>query len=406
MEGGEFGKAEQMFHFVEEIRRTVTLIDKLRGLLLSRKRADALLSRLKLSDTKASDPAVILFTSGTESLPKGVPLSHSNLLSNQRAAIEAAQPQAGEIFYGVLPPFHSFGFSVTGLLPIFAGLRVCYSPNPTDSHGLARDIGAWKPTLFCCAPSFITALFRVADPAQLQSLRLIVSGAEKAPQSIVDYIKAHLPNAHFLEGYGITECGPIVTLERQGEPHCGVGRPLPGVELMILDLDSRKPLPVSQEGEVCIAGPGVFSGYLGSPRNPFLTVDGKQWYLSGDRGSLDQSGHLVLSGRLKRFIKIGGEMVSLGGLEEELIRLAKDKHWTEGKEEGPLLAVAAHEKEVDKPMIILYTTFPISKDDVNAALKDCGYGRIVKIAEVRVLDQIPLTGTGKTHYRLLDEMQS
>lgn len=406
LENGDLGKLEEMLRFIEDIRQSVTLQDKLRALVLSWKGVDALLRKLALTHVKPSDPAVILFTSGTESLPKGVPLSHANILSNQRSAMQTVQLQPEDILYGVLPPFHSFGFTVTGLLPLLAGMRICYAPDPTDSHGLARDIAAWQPTLFCCAPSFIKALFHVATPARLQSLRLVVSGAEKTPQELFDYVKEHLPHAHLLEGYGITECSPVVTLDRLNEPHKGVGKPLPGVEVMILDTEANKPLPAGAEGEICISGPNVFSGYLGNPRTPFVTVEGKQWYLSGDRGYLDEQSHLILSGRLKRFVKIGGEMVSLGGLEDELLRLAKEKHWTTGQEEGPALAVSVWEKETDKPMIVLYTTFAVSKEDVNAALRDCGYGRIVKIAEVRILEQIPLTGTGKTHYRLLDELQS
>lgn len=403
LENGDLGKVEHMLHFIEEIRQTVTLKDKFRAIFLSFKRTNSLLKKLKLTEINASDPAVILFTSGTESLPKGVPLSHSNLLANQRSALQTVQLFGDDIIYGVLPPFHSFGFSVTGIFPILAGLRTCYAPDPTDSHGIAKDIGDWKPTLFCCAPSFIKAVFRVADPKQLQSLRLVVSGAEKTPPDLFDYVKKHLRDTRLLEGYGITECSPIVTIDRVEEAHIGVGRPIFGVELMILGGAPQRALPTGQEGEVCIAGPGVFNGYLGSPREPFVYVDGKRWYLSGDRGYLDKEGHLILAGRSKRFIKIGGEMVSLGGLEEELIRLAKEKHWVTGTEEGPCLAVSGREREVDRPVILLYTTFPISKEDVNAALKECGYGRIVKIAEVRTLDEIPLTGTGKTHYRLLDE---
>ncbi len=404
VENGDFGKVEQKLSFLEEIRPKITLKDKLRALMLSRKKPASLFKKLKLSKIQPSDPAVILFTSGTESLPKGVPLSHENLLTNQRNALQIAELLPDDILYGVLPPFHSFGFSVTGLLPIFAGLRICYAPDPGDSHGLARDMSQWKPTLFCCAPSFIKAVFRIADPSQLQSLRLVVSGAEKTPQDLFDYVQKNLPRARLLEGYGITECSPIVSLDRPKEPHKGVGKPIPGVELMILDPELQKPQSKGQEGEICIAGPSVFSGYLGSPRNPFITINGKQWYLSGDRGHIDEEGHLILSGRFKRFVKIGGEMVSLGGLEDELNRLAKEKGWMKGGEEGPALAISSREKESDKPIIILYATFPISVDEVNAALKECGYGRIVKIAEVRTLEQIPLTGTGKTHYRLLDEM--
>jgi long-chain-fatty-acid--[acyl-carrier-protein] ligase len=405
LENGDLGKIEEMLLFIEEIRKGVTWVDKLRGLGLSLKTPGALLKKLQLERVRPADPAVILFTSGTESLPKGVPLSHANLLSNQRAGLNAVQMLPDDILYGVLPPFHSFGFSVTGILPILAGLRICYAPDPTDSHGLARNIAEWKPTLFCCAPSFIKALFRVASPQQMQSLRLVVSGAERTPQDLFDYCKTHLPRAQLLEGYGITECSPIVTIDRVNEPHIGVGKPVPGVDLMILDAEGKRILPIGQEGEVCIAGPNVFSGYLGKPRDPFVFIDGKQWYLSGDRGLLDQQGRLILSGRLKRFVKIGGEMVSLGGLEDELVQMAKSKRWVTGEEEGPCLAISVREKEADKPILILYAIFTISAEEVNTALKESGYGRIVKIGEVRTVKEIPLTGTGKTHYRLLDERQ-
>jgi acyl-CoA synthetase (AMP-forming)/AMP-acid ligase II/1-acyl-sn-glycerol-3-phosphate acyltransferase/acyl carrier protein len=406
LENGDLGKIEEMLLFLEDIRESIGFKDRLRALALSMMFPKSLLKKLNLHDISSSDPAVILFTSGTETLPKGVPLSHCHLLSNQHACFEAIPLLPEDILLGVLPPFHSFGFSVTGLYPLLIGMRVCYSPDPNDSHGLAREIAEWKPTLFCCAPSFIKAVFRVSKPEQLRSLRIVVSGAEKTPQDLFDHAREHLPKMQLLEGYGITECSPVVTIDRLDEPHKGVGKPLPGVELMIIDPASLQPLSRGQEGEVCIAGPNVFNGYLGNPRNPFVTASGKRWYASGDRGFLSEEGHLILSGRLKRFVKIGGEMISLGGIEDELMRLARERHWVTGHEEGPALAVSVREKETDKPVIILYTTFTISKENINSALKESGMGRIVKISEVRTLDQIPLTGTGKTHYRLLDELDN
>ncbi len=270
LEDGDLGKIENLLQCIEEIAQTVTFKDKMRALFLSYYPVHRLLKKLDLTLLQATDTAVILFTSGTEALPKGVPLSHLNILSNQRSAMKAVTLLSEDILYGVLPPFHSFGFCVTGLLPLLAGLRVCYAPDPTDSHGIAKDIAAWKATLFCCAPSFIRAVFRIANPAQLQSLRLVVSGAEKTPQELFDYVEDHLPHATLLEGYGITECSPIVTIDRLDEPHRGVGRPISRVELMILDQETQKAAPPGQEGEVCISGPNVFSGYLGTPRTPFI----------------------------------------------------------------------------------------------------------------------------------------
>lgn len=399
----ELGTLEDRLLLLEDVRARLSLKEKLRGFYLSTKSCDSLVKTVGLAAIKQSDPTVVLFTSGTEALPKGVPLSHENLLSNQSAAISSVAFTTKDLMYCVLPPFHSFGFSVTGLLPILTGLKAYYAPNPTDSHGMASDIAHWRPTLFCCAPSFVRMLFSVAAPEQLLSVKLFVTGAEKTPSELFEAVAKLGPGHELIEGYGITECSPIVTLNLPGKPLSGVGRPLPGIELMIIDLETRQRLPQGQEGEICIAGCSVFSGYLGSDRSPFLFLDGKRWYCSGDRGYLTEDGALILSGRLKRFVKIGGEMVSLGGLEEELQRLSQEKGWGPPVQDVPTLAITARERESEKPSIVLSCTFDLTKEQVNAALEEHGYGRLIKIAEVRKLDQIPVLGTGKTNYRALEE---
>ncbi len=404
LENGDLGIVEDKLVLMEELRKKITWKNKGKGLLLSWASPKYLLRKLSLNTLQSTDMAAILFTSGTETLPKGVPLTHENLLADQQACLDVAKLRAEDTLYGVLPPFHSFGFSITGLLPLLSGVKVCYAPDPNDSHGMVHDVFGWKATLLFSAPSFIKALLRVAKPTELASLRLVASGAEKAPQELFDYFEQHLPQAKLIEGYGITECGPVVTLDRPEETHRGVGKPLPGITLKIINPDTLELVPQGQEGEVCIAGPNVFSGYLGVTKDPFLRIEGKQFYRSGDRGYMDPDGTLIISGRMKRFVKIGGEMVSLTGLEDELLRIAHLQKWLKGDEEGPPLAVGVKENDTDKPTIILFTTFPISKEDVNNALKECGFGRIVKIAEVREMEQIPLTGTGKTHYRVLDEL--
>ena len=401
---GDLGKIDEMIILLEDVRFSISLKDKLHGLLLSMQKAHKLLEKLDLSHLNPEQPAVILFTSGSETLPKGVPLSHQNILSNQRGAFSGVDFNNVDLLYGVLPPFHSFGFSYTGLLPLVTGLKVAYAPDPTDSHGMASDIIHWQPSIFICAPSFIKALFRAAKPEQLSSIRLFAAGAEKASQDLFDYVANLGPGHEMIEGYGITECSPIVTMNEPKKPRKGVGHPIPGVELCVIDTDTLQLLPPGEDGEICIAGPNVFKGYLENRPSPFINLQGKQWYRSGDRGHLDAEGNLYLSGRLKRFVKVGGEMISLGGLEEELLRLANLKHWGEIKAEGPPLAVAVREKESEKPLLVLFTTFAVDKEAVNSALKEGGFGKIVKIAEVRQIEGIPLTGTGKTNYRLLDEM--
>lgn len=401
LDDGDFGFVDDQLVFLEEIRKKLTLFEKLKGVYLSLFSASTLLKKLSLRKS-GEEKAVILFTSGTESLPKGVPLSHKNILTDLRAALKVVRLEGDDILYGVLPPFHSFGLSVTGLFPLISGLKVAYGPDPTDAKGMARDIERYRVTIVCCAPSFVQALLKVATRQQLSSVRLMVTGAEKAPEQMVAKIEAE--GKLFLEGYGISECSPIVTFCNEGEKRIGVGRPLPGLLLTVIDSDTNQPLPEGDEGEICIRGETVFAGYIGSDRNPFVEIEGNRWYRSGDRGRIDEKGNLILTGRLSRFVKIGGEMVSLGGIEEDIRHLAEEKGWIgNGPANGPSIAVSTEEGEGKKAVIILYTTEAIDLTELNRCLRDKGSSRLVKVAEVRRVAEIPLTGTGKILYRLLDQ---
>jgi long-chain-fatty-acid--[acyl-carrier-protein] ligase len=392
-DGVDLGKTDDLLIFLEEIRHTLSLKAKLHGVFLSFLPISKLIGKVKEEDT-----AVILFTSGTETLPKGVPLSHGNLLSNIKAIIERMMFQATDISYGVLPPFHTIGFSITGLLPLLAGIKTCYAPDPTNSHSLVHDIDHWKPTIFCCAPGFLKSVLQIANEEQLKSLKTVVTGADKASPELIETVKKQ--GKIFVEGYGISECSPLVSLTSPTGSPKGVGLPIPHVEICIVDPENSRPLPQGQEGEICINGPNVFQGYIGIKKDPFLNLNGKRWYRSGDRGKLDTDGTLIICGRLKRFVKIGGEMVSLGGLEADLLSICHKKGWLLMSDQ-PQLAIAV--KEGEKAKIILYITADVDRDEINRELIDSGHGSIVKIAEVRKVPQIPLTGTGKVQYRVLDE---
>ena len=208
-----------------------------------------------------------------------------------------------------------------------------------------------------------------------------------------------------IEGYGITECSPIVTCCFPHLHSKGVGHPLPGIEICVVDPETHETLPPNTQGEVCIRGPNVFSGYIGGDTStPFLDIQGERWYRSSDLGMVDEEGFLFLAGRIKRFVKIGGEMVSLVALEDALHLAAQEKNWISEKESRPQLALGVLENEGAKPSLILLATFPVKKGEVNRILKASGFGRIMKVSEVRQVKEIPLTGTGKVQYRMLDEM--
>ncbi len=395
----QFGNCIDRFVLLEDVRSSLSLKMKLKGLWLSNCSVETILHEFGLDHANENDPAVILFTSGTEAVPKGVPLSHKNILSNQRSSLQCIQLDADDTLYGVLPPFHSFGFSVVGLLPILSGLKVAFYPDPTDSFGLAEGIHRWKITLFCSAPSFLKGLFRTAKPEQLQTVRYFVSGAEKMPEEFHGRIKQLAPQSKLIEGYGITECSPVLTITRFNMPPVGVGQPLPDLEVITIHPETHALLPKGQEGEICVRGPNVFSGYLGNPRTPFIEIEGKQWYRTGDIGHLDADNNLILSGRLKRFVKVGGEMISLGAVEEILIKnLTAQGRITS---DVTSLAICAEEKEEGKSLLIVFCVAEVDKDELNQILQQEGFSNLVKISQVKVIPEIPLMGAGKTDYRTL-----
>lgn len=399
----ELGKLEDMLLLMEDVRSSISVKDKISGALLAKKRTQALIRTLKLDQIKRKDPAVVLFTSGTEAYPKAVPLSHRNILSNQTVGLMCTGLTSSDIMHAVLPAFHSFGFSVIGLLPLVAGIRVFYAPDPTDAAQMASDAKRYSVTILAGAPSFLRNLLRVAKGDDLRSVRMFVSGAEKAPSDLGDALKEMgSDDAMFVEGYGITECSPIVTIQRPGTDARGVGQPLPGLTLKIINPETEELLDDDQMGEVCIRGPSVFEGYIGPGKEKtFIEIEGDRYYRSSDIGYIDEMGSLILSGRLKRFVKIGGEMISLASVEHELICRSLERHLDINPNEAAFV-LSAIEKDEAKPRLALMTTCQMDRDFANEMLKDSGFGRIVKIAEVEVVERIPTMGTGKIDYRAIN----
>ena len=391
---------EDLIVTLEEVRRQFTLSNKLKAYYRSKLGTKSLLSLFNVQDMSKDAKAVLLFTSGTENLPKGVPLSHENILANQKGALEEVGLFRDDVLLGMLPPFHSFGFTVSGLLPLLTGIRVAYYPDPTDAKGVARAIERWKATLICGAPSFLKGIFKNANHEQLKTVRLCFSGAEKAPDELFRMVNK-LGHCCLLEGYGITECSPILTVNLSGDQANGVGKPLPGVELCVVGIETHQPLAQGQQGLILAKGPNVFSGYLNKGLSlPFILMNGQQWYGTGDLGFFNPEGSLMISGRLKRFIKMGGEMISLAAIEDALQKTVGQK--AELEEEGPILAVCAKEEAGEKTKIVVFTRFMTSVEEVNRSLKEAGFSNLVKVYRVQQLTEIPLMGSGKVNYRALD----
>jgi long-chain-fatty-acid--[acyl-carrier-protein] ligase len=347
----------------------------------------------------ADAPAVVLFTSGSESTPKAVPLSHRNLITNCRAALAVIRPTPSDAMLAILPPFHSFGLLGNVLAPILGGIRVVHHPDPTDARGQVRMIAAYRATLLVTTPTFLGYLLAVATSGDLGSLRVLVTGAEKCPETLFARAKALAPAATIIEGYGITECSPVVAANRLDRVRLGtVGQPVDGVEVSLVDPETREPLGTGATGLLLVRGPSVFRGYLNySGPDPFVTSGGRRWYVTGDLVRLDQDGYIHFCGRLKRFLKAGGEMISLPALEEPFTALYPPT------EKGPQVAVEGIETPEGR-WIVLFSTQDIPLRQAGTILSDAGFRGVMRIDEVVRLDAIPVLGTGKTDYKVLRKL--
>ena len=391
---------EDKLMFLEDILKAgATPWGKLKAFVKSLLPVNTILSLYGRKDVKEDDVALILFTSGSENLPKGVPLTHKNLLINSGDSAEALLANSQDSIFSILPPFHSYGLTTSVVLPMVAGVRTVHYPNPLDYKNLAQMLEDWKMTILPATPTFLKGIIKAGRPEQLQYVLKIVSGGERTPQEVFDGYEKICPQARLREGYGVTECSPVIAVGDYKAPRTvGVGKPFTHVEAAIVSLETGEKLSAMQEGIICVTGPSVFGGYLDrSLKSPFLEFDGKTWYNTGDIGYLTEEGVIVISGRLKRFVKIGGEMISLPALEQIL-----EAKWPSNAM-GPSLALQYFEGD-GKPFIVMLTTQDIDKTEVNNALKEGGFSNLARISQVLKVEKIPLQGTGKTDFRALKEM--
>ena len=376
------------FVFLEDLRSKISYKSKISAYLRSR------LSWLSLKHPKMTDTAVILFTSGSEGLPKAVPLSHSNIMTNIRDIPLMATVREKDVLIGILPPFHSFGITATIVFPLCMGIRTVYNPNPTDALTIARLVEEYRVSLMVGTPTFLNGIVKASSSRQLRTLRFVISGAEKCPVAVYGSINERRLNIKLLEGYGVTECSPIISFNMESAPKpYTIGRIMPSLEHVIIDVDTGEEVSRNRAGILLVNGPSVFSGYINyDGKSPFVEYKGREWYKTGDLVSEDNDGVLTFCGRLKRFVKLGGEMISLPAIEEVLT-----PHFASDDDEGPVIAVEATPSE-ENPELILFTVKDTDRVSVNSCLRDSGLSALHNIRHVIKLDEIPVLGTGKTNY--------
>jgi long-chain-fatty-acid--[acyl-carrier-protein] ligase len=390
-QGIELEQVGVQWLYLEEMAARISAGRKLAALLRSR------LSWSKLRQAAVAENAAILFTSGSEARPKAVPLSHANFIANLRDFSAVLSLSSNDRLLGILPVFHSLGLAGTVILPLCAGLRTVYWPNPTEGAMLAKMTAAYGASVFIATPTFLSGMLRAASAEQLRPLRLIFSGAEKCPEHVFAALKAKNPQALLCEGYGVTECSPVVAVNSLTEPKPGtIGRLLPSMRHVLIDVESGKPVAPGKNGRLLVRGPNVFAGYIGEAKSPFVEFAGQQWYDTGDL-MFERDGVLVFAGRLKRFVKLGGEMISLPAIEQALeARLPSSG-------EGPVLAVAAAGDE-QHPELALLTTLSVGRQEVNQIIREAGLSPLHNIRQVRQVEAIPLLGSGKVDYTAISRI--
>jgi acyl-[acyl-carrier-protein]-phospholipid O-acyltransferase/long-chain-fatty-acid--[acyl-carrier-protein] ligase len=318
--------------FLEEIAGEPKLYEKLRALFSAAflparflERSFGCRERIRLDDL-----ATVIFSSGSTGDPKGVMLSHFNIGSNIEQLEQVFGLDRNDGMVGVLPFFHSFGFTGTLCLPAVCGTRVVYYPNPLDAKSIGPLINQYSLTFLLATPTFLQLYVRGCTPEDFGSLRVVMTGAEKLPERLALAFEEHF-GIRPLEGYGCTECGPAVAVNtldfraagfRQvGAKRGKIGHPLPGMCVRIVDPQGGAPPPIGQPGLLLVRGPNVMQGYLGRPEKTAEVLrDG--WYVTGDIAALDEDGFLQITDRLSRFSKIGGEMVPHIRIEEKLHEFA------------------------------------------------------------------------------------
>jgi acyl-CoA synthetase (AMP-forming)/AMP-acid ligase II len=350
----------------------------------------------KLKNAKVQDTAVVLFTSGSENYPKAVPLSHQNILSNMSSTLRQVKLKQSDVMLCMLPPFHSFGLSVNIVAVLCGGFRGIYYNSPTEGAAISKLTELYKATILVGTPIFLYGIARSANPGQLDTVTLAVTGAEECSERIYEMLQSKCPNAIVTEGYGITECSPVVAMNDPNNPvKRSMGKIIDCVDYVVINPETNEKVDRGQQGMLCVNGPNLFHGYLGDSPNPFIELFNKKWYRTGDLVVEDENGVMTFKGRMKRFVKIGGEMISLTAIESILV-----KEYMKDTDEGQVLAVIADESH-DRPELILYITKQVERDNVNAVLKASGLSPLHFIRNVWVISEIPLLGSGKTNYREL-----
>ncbi|MBR4348898.1 MAG: MFS transporter [Fibrobacter sp.] len=372
----------------------------------------ALLRRLWFTAAKLGDDAVILFSSGSEGTPKGVELTHKNVIANAQQCDYVVKLSRTDVMTALLPLFHSFGFTLTFVMPLLDGVPMVLCPDPTDIKTLARVCAQYKTTIMMGTPTFLRAIAinRWVHPMCLDSLRFIIAGAEKLRPEMREAFKLKF-GKDIYEGYGCTELTPLatinapnvllddfLTMEKCCDPS-SIGLPPPGTVTAIVDPETNEFLPQGADGMLVVTGPQVMKGYLKDKEktdNVILEIDGRRWYKTGDKCLITPDGFVQILGRYSRFAKLGGEMISLTAVE---LRIAETKVL-----DNQEFAVTAVPDSSKGERIVLLVKGDMDTEEISRNLRKSGIPPLMLPGSVFSVNEIPKLGSGKWDFPGMKKM--
>jgi len=397
--------------YLEEVKESMSKIKALFTLILVKTLPAWLLSLLFIKDSQTDDTAAILFSSGSEGTPKGIELSHTNMMGNIKQTTTLLNPTDEDVMLGTLPIFHSFGLTVTTLLPLIEGIPVACHPDPTDGFAIGKMAAKYEATILFATGTFLRLYTRNRKliPLMFKNLRMVIAGAEKLPVEIREEFKKKFGHDIY-EGYGATETTPVascnipdVLMLDSWKPQIGqkigtVGLPLPGSAFRIVDPESFETLETGEEGMILIGGTQIMKGYLGDPEKTasvIREIDGIRWYITGDKGRLDEDSFLTIVDRYSRFAKLAGEMVSLGLVEGEIRKIL-------GEEDQIAITAIPDEKKGEK--LVLLLEGEIELEILKEKIKSLGMNPLFVPSEFYKVDALPKLGTGKADFKGLKKL--
>ncbi|WP_287603686.1 AMP-binding protein [Thiothrix sp.] len=392
--------------FLEDLKAGIPKHQLLTTLLMVMLLPTRLLQWLYVAKIDMDTTAAILFSSGSEGSPKGIELSHRNLAVNARQVADSLNTLENDVIMATLPTFHAFGLLASTLMPLSEGIPIVCHPDPTDTVNIAKGVARYEATLLFGTGTFLRLYAKNTrvHPLMFQSLRYVVAGAEKLAPEIRRLFLDKF-GKKLLEGYGATETSPVASINlpdqldtrywkvqaanREGT----VGLPVPGTSFRIVDPDTLEILPTGADGLILIGGPQVMKGYLNAPEKTaqaIAEIDGQRWYKTGDKGHVDEDGFLTIVDRYSRFAKLGGEMVSLTAVEQQVRQILGDA-------ELELVAVNLPDDKKGEKIVLLMAGVH-DEAAVKRQLLDAGMNPLAIPSTIRSLAEIPKLGSGKTDF--------